>query len=111
VIPRVQPHALPRFGRPLVVGHRGASALAPENTLAAFEAALRAGADMIELDIAVTVDGEIVVIHDDDVDRTTNGIGRVCDRSPRHERRDDCDWRPPECGRHHGNPVWAWDLS
>lgn len=54
---------------PLIIAHRGASADAPENTLAAFELALRQQADMIELDLQPTADGEIVVFHDDDTSR------------------------------------------
>lgn len=60
-----------------VFAHRGYSAKAPENTMAAFELALAAGADGIELDVHLTKDGEIVVIHDDTLERTTNGTGRV----------------------------------
>lgn len=63
--------------RPLVFAHRGASAHAPENTLAAFELALEQGAHGIELDVKLSADGEVVVIHDATVDRTTNGQGRV----------------------------------
>lgn len=57
--------------------HRGASALAPENTLAAFREAEAAGADGLELDVHLSRDGVPVVIHDDTVDRTTNGSGAV----------------------------------
>ncbi|MRR31832.1 glycerophosphodiester phosphodiesterase, partial [bacterium] len=63
--------------RPLIFAHRGASAYAPENTLAAFQLALEQGADGIELDAKLTSDGEVVVIHDQTVNRTTNGRGRV----------------------------------
>lgn len=63
--------------RPLVFAHRGAAAHAPENTLAAFELALELGAHGIEMDIKLSADGEVVVIHDATVDRTTNGQGRV----------------------------------
>jgi glycerophosphoryl diester phosphodiesterase len=63
--------------RPLVVAHRGNSAVAPQNTLAAFEAAWRAGAGSIELDVQLTADGQVVVIHDDTVDATTDGTGTV----------------------------------
>jgi glycerophosphoryl diester phosphodiesterase len=63
--------------RPLVIAHRGASDVAPENTLAAFQAAIDASADGIELDVTRCATGEIVVIHDDTLDRTTNGAGRV----------------------------------
>lgn len=62
---------------PWVLGHRGASAHAPENTLAAFELAFREGADGIELDVTLSADGVPVVIHDDFLDRTTGGFGRV----------------------------------
>lgn len=64
---------------PLVYAHRGARDLAPENTLAAFRAAIQAGADGIECDITRCASGEIVVIHDDTLDRTTNGSGKVLD--------------------------------
>ncbi len=67
--------------RPLIIAHRGASAEAPENTLAAFEAAARVGADGVELDVTICGSGDIVVIHDDTIDRTTNGSGRVRDMS------------------------------
>lgn len=59
----------------LVIAHRGNSSVAPENTLAAFEAAWRAGAGSIELDVQLTADGEVVVIHDDTLDATTDGVG------------------------------------
>ena len=62
---------------PLVFGHRGASALAPENTLAAFRLALEQGADGVELDVVLSADGVPVVIHDETLDRTTTGRGPV----------------------------------
>jgi len=61
----------------LTIAHRGASALYPENTLRAFIAAADVGADMCEFDVRMTRDGEVVVIHDATVNRTTNGRGRV----------------------------------
>ncbi|WP_226666586.1 glycerophosphodiester phosphodiesterase [Metabacillus litoralis] len=61
----------------LVVAHRGAAGYAPENTMAAFYKAKELKSDYIELDIQLTKDGQIVVIHDEKVDRTTNGIGEV----------------------------------
>ena len=61
----------------LVIAHRGASSYGPENTLAAFDLALQMGARHIELDVQSTRDGRIVVIHDDTVDRTTDGTGPV----------------------------------
>jgi glycerophosphoryl diester phosphodiesterase len=60
-----------------IIGHRGASGYEPENTLAAFEKALSLGVDMIELDVYVLETGQLVVIHDEKVDRTTNGTGYV----------------------------------
>ena len=63
----------------IILAHRGASGTKPENTMEAFIAAERAGADGIELDVQLTSDGEIVVIHDTTVDRTTNGSGLVKD--------------------------------
>mgnify|MGYP000878146361 CR=1 FL=1 len=64
---------------PKIIAHRGASGHAPENTLAAFQLALDQKADGIELDVMLTADNQIVVIHDDTVDRTTDGSGRVRD--------------------------------
>lgn len=62
-----------------VIAHRGASAYAPENTLAAFERAVELQANWFELDCTLSKDDEVIVIHDDDVERTTNGTGRVAD--------------------------------
>ncbi len=62
-----------------VYAHRGGAGLAPENTLAAFRKALELGVDALEMDLHVTRDGEIVVIHDETVDRTTDGRGSVAD--------------------------------
>jgi glycerophosphoryl diester phosphodiesterase len=62
---------------PVNLAHRGASALAPENTIEAFRLAVEAGAGGLELDVHLTSDGHIVVIHDATVDRTTNGTGAV----------------------------------
>ncbi len=64
---------------PLLIAHRGASALAPENTIAAFDRAIELKADFIEIDVQMTKDGELVIIHDVTVDRTTNGKGKVKD--------------------------------
>jgi glycerophosphoryl diester phosphodiesterase len=60
-----------------IIAHRGASAHAPENTLAAFELAAVQGADAVELDAKLSADGHVVVIHDQTVERTTNAQGRV----------------------------------
>jgi glycerophosphoryl diester phosphodiesterase len=66
-------------GRVWVVGHRGAMGHCPENTLASFERGLELGADWIELDVHLSRDGALAVIHDETVDRTTNGHGAVRD--------------------------------
>jgi glycerophosphoryl diester phosphodiesterase len=67
-----------RAGRsPRVFGHRGAAGAAPENTIEGFRAALAAGADVLEMDVHATRDGAVVVLHDDTVDRTTDGAGHV----------------------------------
>ncbi len=63
------------------IAHRGASAYAPENTLLAIEQAAALGADMVELDIHCSADGVPVILHDDDLSRTTDGRGRVSDWS------------------------------
>ena len=60
-----------------VIAHRGFSSAAPENTLAAVRAAIEVGADMVEIDVTLTADGQVVVIHDETVDRTSDGSGEV----------------------------------
>jgi glycerophosphoryl diester phosphodiesterase len=64
---------------PAIIAHRGASAYAPENTLAAFKLALQQGADGVELDAKLSADGHVMVIHDQTVDRTTPFHGKVSD--------------------------------
>lgn len=64
---------------PLIIAHRGFRRLYPENTIIAFEAAINAGAHMIELDVTLSRDRRLIVIHDDTLDRTTNGVGPVKD--------------------------------
>lgn len=65
-------------GRMMVAAHRGDRANCPENTMEAFCSVLAAGVDMIETDVHMTCDGELVLIHDKTVDRTTDGTGLVC---------------------------------
>lgn len=73
---------MPRFeaDRTLCFAHRGYSELYPENTLPAFEAALDAGADGVELDVGLTADGRLAVMHDATLDRTTTGTGSLAGR-------------------------------
>lgn len=83
--------------RPLNVAHRGASAAAPENTLAAFRAALELGADGVELDVQLSRDGEVVVCHNTTVDQTTDGHGPLRDMTLAELRTLDAgSWFGPE---------------
>lgn len=88
-----------RQNRPLVGAHRGASARAPENTLAAFRAALEDGAEMIELDVHLTRDGQLAVIHDEETQRTTGATGVVAQMEM-------AQLRQLDAGRHKG-AAWA----
>ena len=63
----------------LICGHRGSPSNSPENTLASFKIAIDAGVDMLEFDVHKCKSGEIVVIHDKDISRTTNGFGKIAD--------------------------------
>ncbi len=80
--PRVYPDDLFGPGSPVrVIGHRGAAAFAPENTLPSFEHAVEVGADGVELDVHCSADGHLMVIHDPTLERTTDGTGAVEDRT------------------------------
>jgi glycerophosphoryl diester phosphodiesterase len=79
--------------RPLFFAHRGGSLLAPENTLTAFRRGVEFGADALELDIQMTRDGELVVIHDPTVDRVTNAVGQVSSYAYDELRRLDAGYR------------------
>lgn len=63
----------------LIVGHRGGAGMAPENSLQCIEKGIQTGADMIEIDIHLTKDGELVVCHDQTIDRTTTGTGKIAE--------------------------------
>jgi glycerophosphoryl diester phosphodiesterase len=65
----------------LIIGHRGSSAIYPENTRTAFEQALSVGAHGLELDIQCSSDGKAIIFHDDTLERMTNGTGNVCDHT------------------------------
>jgi len=86
--------------KPVIFAHRGSSAHAPENTLAAFKLAVDHGADAIELDVKLSQDGEVMVIHDQTVERTTNGSGQV--RQLRFE-----ELRRLDAGSFFGDPYAA----
>jgi glycerophosphoryl diester phosphodiesterase len=70
-----------RTDRPLILAHRGASRIAPENTLVAFCLALEQGADGLELDVQLSRDGVPVVFHDSELSRTTDGRGRISEKT------------------------------
>lgn len=76
-----------------VHAHRGGAGLAPENTLAAFRKAVELGVDALEMDLHVTRDGEIVVIHDENLERTTDGRGMIADLTLEQVRRWDAGRR------------------
>lgn len=88
-------------GAPLLIAHRGGSALAPENTLLAFDRALRWwGADILEIDVQPTRDAHAVVIHDSQLDRTTDASGAVAERTLAELRVVDAGFRfSPDGGR------------
>lgn len=65
--------------KPLIIAHRGASGSAPENTLLSIDKALEIGVDYIEIDVHLSKDGSVMVIHDHSIDRTTNGHGEIAD--------------------------------
>jgi glycerophosphoryl diester phosphodiesterase len=77
----------------LVVAHRGAAAAAPENTIEAFRLAVEMGADAVELDVHLTADGKLAVIHDESVDRTTDLNGSVASMTMKQIRAADAGYR------------------
>ena len=83
--------------KPDIVAHRGASGYAPENTIAAFDLAVKMKADYIEIDVQRTKDGKLILIHDTTVDRTTDGTGKVGDFTYEEIRRLDAgSWMSEE---------------
>ncbi len=82
----------------IVVAHRGASAYLPENTMPSFERAVEMGADALELDVHLTADGELAVIHDETLDRTTDGSGPVVCKTMDELRRLDAGYHFADAG-------------
>ena len=76
-----------------VIAHRGGRGLGPENTLAAFRLSLAAGADVLEMDVRSTVDGHLVALHDDTVDRTTDGRGALSEMTLAELKKLDAGYR------------------
>ena len=87
------PNELLDHAGPVAFAHRGGAGLFPENTLFAFEGALELGATALELDVRATRDGELVVLHDPTVDRTTNGTGPVSSFTLEQLKRLDAGYR------------------
>jgi glycerophosphoryl diester phosphodiesterase len=87
------PHPFFSSTRPLVFAHRGGSALAPENTLAAFDNGLALGVDGLELDVHLSRDGVVVVHHDRRLERTTNLAGPIAERTADELSRADAGYR------------------
>ena len=81
------------LARPLLFAHRGASIEAPENTLESFSVALDVGANVLELDVHLSQDEQVVVFHDETLDRTTNGSGEVREHSLAELKRLDAGFR------------------
>jgi glycerophosphoryl diester phosphodiesterase len=96
---------VPFFGsrRPRVFAHRGGAALAPENTIAAFDVGLATGAEGLELDVRLSADGVVVVCHDDTLDRTTDTSGRVAARTASELGRVDAGYHFTDS--HNGHPF------
>ena len=99
-------------GAPLNIAHQGGEDEFPSNTLYAFKQAVKAGADMLELDVGVTADGKLVVSHDTTLDRTTNGRGTIQSHTLRQIRRLDAAYwfsRGDDAyrhGRRRSAPSW-----
>jgi glycerophosphoryl diester phosphodiesterase len=90
-------------GKVSIVGHRGARACAPENTMASFREGWQQGADIIELDVRLAADGHVVVFHDDVLDRTTDGHGPLAAQTLAELKRLDAgSWFDP---RFAGEPI------
>src|SRR5919112_1001279 len=91
---------------PLNIAHQGGEDEFPSNTMYAFRKALRAGADMLELDVGVTKDGKVVVMHDTTVDGKTNGRGTVASKTLRQIKRlDAAYWFAPRASEHYSHDL------
>jgi len=94
------PHPALHADRVLVFAHRGGAKLRPENTIEAFDHGLSAGADGLEFDVRLSADGEVVVIHDATLERTTDATGPVSARTAAELARVDAGWRFGELNGH-----------
>ncbi|XP_019615667.1 PREDICTED: glycerophosphodiester phosphodiesterase 1-like [Branchiostoma belcheri] len=93
------------LGRSRVVGHRGASRQAPENTIAAIRTAKKNGADSVEFDLEYTKDGVPILLHDDTVDRTTDGTGNIKDLTFAEVQQLDAAAKHPEASKFKGERI------
>jgi len=99
---RCQPGARTPQGWAVNFAHRGGAKIVPENTLEGFREGLRAGGGVLELDVHTTADGTVVVIHDETVDRTTDGSGAICEMTLAEVKRLDAGYRfTPDGGKTH----------
>lgn len=98
-------------GEPVIIAHRGYSSEAPENTLAAFEAALDAGAHVLECDVHLSADGQVIVIHDETVDRTTDGAGAIASLTLAELKRLDAGAKSSRRGQHRFEALRLLTLS
>ena len=109
LIPAVSAQAANRWikkVRPLNIAHQGGEDEFPSNTMYAFRNALRAGADMLELDIGVTRDGKVIVMHDTTVQGKTNGHGTVASKTLRQIRKlDAAYWFAPRASSHYSHDL------
>lgn len=97
--------------RVLNIAHQGGEIEAPSNTMYALKTAVEKGADVLEIDVHATADREIVVIHDAEVDRTTNGTGSVDEMTTEQvQALDAAYWFVPGCGTCHGRPEDEYTL-
>jgi glycerophosphoryl diester phosphodiesterase len=109
IVPTGSAHAANRWivkDRPLNIAHQGGEDEFPSNTMFAFRTALAAGADMLELDVGVTKDNKVVVIHDTTVDGKTNGHGTVASKTLRQIRKlDAAYWFAPRAKQHYSHTL------
>lgn len=97
--------------RPLNIAHQGGEVEAPSDTLYAFKTAMDKGVDVLEMDVHITSDGHVVVIHDETVDRTTNGTGSVENMTLAQVKQlDAAHWFVPDVGTTHSSPASAYTL-
>jgi glycerophosphoryl diester phosphodiesterase len=108
-VPAVSAHAANRWIQeraPLNIAHQGGEDEFPSNTMYAFRKALRAGADMLELDVGVTKDGKVIVMHDTTVDGKTNGHGTVASKTLKQIKRlDAAYWFAPRAADHYSHSL------